>query len=47
MLVAVLLFGHVGKGAQRWLNLGFMMFQPSEVMKLSCPNYDRSVYQPI
>lgn len=37
MLVAVLLFGHVGKGAQRWLDLGFMKFQPSEVMKLIVP----------
>lgn len=37
LLVAVLLFGHVGKGAQRWLDLGFMKFQPSEVMKLAVP----------
>ena len=37
MLIAVLLFGHVGKGAQRWLDLGFMKFQPSEVMKLIVP----------
>ena len=33
LLVAVLLIGHVGKGAQRWLDLGFMKFQPSEIMK--------------
>ncbi|KKO48947.1 rod shape-determining protein RodA [Arsukibacterium sp. MJ3] len=37
MLVAVLLFGYVGKGAQRWLDLGFMKFQPSEIMKLAVP----------
>lgn len=37
MLLAVLLFGHVGKGAQRWLDLGFMKFQPSEIMKLVMP----------
>ncbi|WP_417703430.1 rod shape-determining protein RodA [Rheinheimera aquimaris] len=37
LLVAVLLVGHVGKGAQRWLDLGFMKFQPSEVMKLAVP----------
>ncbi len=37
LLVAVLLFGDVGKGAQRWLDLGFMRFQPSEIMKLSVP----------
>lgn len=37
LLISVLLFGHVGKGARRWLDLGFMMFQPSEVMKLVMP----------
>lgn len=37
MLVAVLLFGDVGKGAQRWLDLGFIRFQPSEIMKLAVP----------
>jgi rod shape determining protein RodA len=37
MLVAVLLVGDVGKGAQRWLDLGVMRFQPSEVLKLALP----------
>ncbi len=37
MLVAVLVFGTMGKGAQRWLDLGFFRFQPSEVMKLALP----------
>ncbi|WP_341503385.1 rod shape-determining protein RodA [Gallaecimonas sp. GXIMD4217] len=37
MLVAVLLVGHVGKGAQRWLDLGVIKFQPSEIMKLAVP----------
>ncbi|HSR62356.1 MAG TPA: rod shape-determining protein RodA [Gammaproteobacteria bacterium] len=37
LLVAVLLFGDVGKGAQRWLDLGFFRFQPSEIMKLAVP----------
>lgn len=37
MLIAVLLFGEVGKGAQRWLNLGFFRFQPSELMKIAVP----------
>ena len=37
MLVLVLLVGDVGKGAQRWLNLGFIRFQPSEIMKLAVP----------
>ena len=37
LLIAVLFFGHTGKGAKRWLNLGFTFFQPSEVMKLAVP----------
>lgn len=37
LLVAVLLVGTTAKGAQRWLNLGFATFQPSEVMKLAMP----------
>lgn len=37
LLVAVLIFGHIGKGAQRWLDLGFTKFQPSEIMKLVMP----------
>lgn len=37
LLVAVLVIGLVGKGAQRWLNLGFMRFQPSEMIKLTMP----------
>jgi rod shape determining protein RodA len=37
LIVAVLLLGHTGKGATRWLNLGFFRFQPSELMKLAMP----------
>lgn len=37
LLVSVLLFGTVGKGAQRWIDLGFTRFQPSEIMKLIMP----------
>ncbi len=37
LLVAVLVVGHTGKGAQRWLDLGFTKFQPSEIMKLIMP----------
>jgi len=37
LLVAVLFFGDVGKGAQRWLDMGFFRFQPSEIMKLAVP----------
>lgn len=37
LLIAVLLTGVIGKGAQRWLDLGFVRFQPSEMMKLAVP----------
>ncbi|WP_371188984.1 rod shape-determining protein RodA [Thalassotalea maritima] len=37
LLVCVLLFGYASKGAQRWLDLGFTRFQPSEIMKLVVP----------
>ena len=37
MLIAVLVLGEVGKGAQRWLNLGLFRFQPSELMKIAVP----------
>jgi len=37
MLVAVLLVGDVGKGAQRWLDLGVLRFQPSELLKVAVP----------
>lgn len=35
LLLVVEFFGHVGMGAQRWINLGFMMLQPSELMKIA------------
>lgn len=34
LLVVVELFGFVGGGSQRWLDLGFIRLQPSELMKL-------------
>jgi len=37
LLVLVLVMGDMGKGAQRWLDLGFVRFQPSEMMKLVTP----------
>ncbi|NCA70187.1 MAG: rod shape-determining protein RodA [Sphingobacteriia bacterium] len=37
MLVAVLVVGDLGKGAQRWLDLGVIRFQPSELLKLAVP----------
>ncbi|MDF1758206.1 MAG: rod shape-determining protein RodA [Legionellaceae bacterium] len=37
LLLAVMIMGKIGKGAQRWLDLGFVRFQPSEIMKLAVP----------
>lgn len=37
LLVLVLLLGDHAKGAQRWLDLGVLRFQPSEMMKLAMP----------
>ena len=36
-LVAVLIGGEISGGAQRWLNLYVVRFQPSEMMKLAVP----------
>ena len=37
LLAVVAVTGHIGKGAQRWLDIGFIRFQPSEIMKLAVP----------
>jgi rod shape determining protein RodA len=37
LLVVVAFAGDIGKGAQRWLDLGVVRFQPSEIMKLAVP----------
>ena len=37
LLVAVLIVGDIGKGAQRWLDLGVLRFQPSELLKVAVP----------
>jgi len=37
LLIAVMVIGKIGKGAQRWLDLGVFRFQPSEIMKLAAP----------
>ncbi len=34
-LIVVALFGHTANGAQRWISFGFVLFQPSELMKVS------------
>ncbi|MEC7668856.1 MAG: rod shape-determining protein RodA [Pseudomonadota bacterium] len=35
LLLAVEFFGTVGMGAQRWIDIGFMRLQPSELMKIA------------
>lgn len=34
LLLVVLIAGHKGMGAKRWINLGFLSFQPSEFFKV-------------
>ncbi|MFM2288179.1 MAG: hypothetical protein RL684_1322 [Pseudomonadota bacterium] len=42
LLLVVDAIGYVGKGAQRWLDLGLFRFQPSEIMKLAVPMFAAS-----
>src|SRR6266704_2057885 len=35
LIIAVDLLGTAGLGAQRWIDLGFMQLQPSELMKIA------------
>ena len=37
LLLLVLAIGDMSKGAQRWLDLGFIRFQPSELIKICLP----------
>jgi rod shape determining protein RodA len=37
LLIAVAVFGHISHGAQRWLNLGIIKIQPSEIMRIAVP----------
>ncbi len=39
LLIIVNIKGHISKGAQRWINLGLIQFQPSEIVKLILPIY--------
>lgn len=36
-LILVLIIGHTTLGAQRWLNLGIIHFQPSDLMRIALP----------
>lgn len=35
LLIVVEITGHIGMGAQRWINFGFFKLQPSELMKIA------------
>ena len=37
LLIAVMLFGLTKKGATRWLDLKFVVIQPSEILKIATP----------
>ena len=44
LLISVILFGQLGGGSRRWLVLGFVRIQPSEVMKIALIISLASVY---
>lgn len=44
LLLAVEFFGVTGMGAQRWIDLGFMRLQPSELMKITLVMFLASYY---
>ena len=39
LLICATFFGIVGKGSRRWLNIGGLVFQPSELIKLVLPMF--------
>ena len=51
LLLAVLSFGDLSKGSRRWLDLGFVRFQPSELFKIVIPlmlsRYAASIVLPL
>ena len=44
LLIGVDLFGAEGKGAQRWIDFGFIRLQPSELMKITLVMFLASYY---
>jgi rod shape determining protein RodA len=44
LLVSIYLFGHIGGGSRRWLIIGFVRMQPSELMKIALIISLASVY---
>ncbi|AMA65139.1 Rod shape-determining protein RodA [Candidatus Arsenophonus lipoptenae] len=51
LLLFVDAYGQISKGAQRWLDIGFIRFQPSEITKISVPLMvarfvNRDIYPP-
>ncbi len=46
LLILVDAFGQISKGAQRWLDLGFIRFQPSEIAKIAVPPDGCTLYEP-
>ncbi|MGE4597102.1 MAG: rod shape-determining protein RodA [Methylophilaceae bacterium] len=43
-LILVNVMGFTSHGAQRWINLGFINFQPSELMKIALPLFISWIY---
>jgi len=47
LLLAVMLYGEVGKGAQRWLDLGIIRFQPKFLAKYREDKIGRALWNKI
>lgn len=46
LVLAVLGLGKIGKGAQRWIEIGWFRFQPSELMKFAVPMMLARLFSP-